>query len=84
METLKDKITVMTDYPQIISQDIKNIYTIHKLPLKKYSSYNCGYIFYDGYDREHDAADQNDWDCKETLDDVTNRILKSKHNEDND
>ena len=48
METLKDKITVMTDYPQIISQDIKNIYTIHKLPLKKYSSYNCGYIMQDG------------------------------------
>lgn len=56
---------------------------LNVLDSKKYDD-KYGYIFYDGYDREHDAADQNDWDCKETLDDVTNRILKSKHNEDND
>lgn len=48
METLKDKITVMTDYTQIISQDTKDIYKIHSLPLKQYNSYECGYIMQDG------------------------------------
>lgn len=48
MESILDKITVMSDYNDIINKGVKNIYKIHNLPLKKYGSYNCGYIMQDG------------------------------------
>lgn len=38
----------MNDIDNILNKKIQDIYTIHKLPLKKYGSYCCGYISGDG------------------------------------
>lgn len=41
-------IHVMNDIESIVNNNIRNIYKIHNLPLKKYGSYNCGYVMQDG------------------------------------